>query len=533
MAGTASRDLSFNVAAIDRAGKTFEKIALRLERLEAKLDKLDRKRVEVDVDVDTNRALRKIDDLGDVTTSATVGAVRVASSNIYIFIGLAVAALAALPLAGAIAASGLVLAVGGGLAAVGAIAAAQNKRVQKSFTSLKKHVVKESKQLAKPFRAALSSISGALRGAFDKLAPDLRKSFKILGPAVSGFVANFAKAFQEGIGPALAPLSQAFSDLLGQLGPMLGPFFASIGDSLTDIATTVSENREAFAGLIAVFAALIPVGFKFIAFLAKAWAWLFNLVVRIEQFKAAVAAGLADAIRAAAGVILGALGTIINGAAKAFGWIPGIGPKLKSAAAGFNTFKEKALDSLDRTAEKAREAKREIDSLPKIIKISGDIRDLETKLNRAKARLKDPTISKATRKRILGNIRQLENKIERAKALLASIRDRNVYVNVITRAKNAGGHPHATTYYPGKAHGGPVFSNRSYLVGERGPEILTLGQQGGNVTPNRKVSDGAMAGEFTGTLVLDSGEFLGKVHGAISERDRSTKRRATSRVGGS
>jgi tape measure domain-containing protein len=35
-----------------------------------------------------------------------------------------------------------------------------------------------------------------------------------------------------------------------------------------------------------------------------------------------------------------------------------------------------------------------------------------------------------------------------------------------------------------RASGGPVFPGRSYLVGERGPEIITMGSQGGYVTPN-------------------------------------------------
>jgi len=41
--------------------------------------------------------------------------------------------------------------------------------------------------------------------------------------------------------------------------------------------------------------------------------------------------------------------------------------------------------------------------------------------------------------------------------------------------------------YPGRATGGPVYSGNSYLVGERGPEILRMGGQGGAITPNDKL----------------------------------------------
>ena len=39
----------------------------------------------------------------------------------------------------------------------------------------------------------------------------------------------------------------------------------------------------------------------------------------------------------------------------------------------------------------------------------------------------------------------------------------------------------------GRAMGGPVGANKSYLVGEQGPEILRMGNQSGNITPNHKL----------------------------------------------
>ena len=40
-----------------------------------------------------------------------------------------------------------------------------------------------------------------------------------------------------------------------------------------------------------------------------------------------------------------------------------------------------------------------------------------------------------------------------------------------------------------KAMGGPVGAGRSYLVGERGPELLRLGSKGGHVTPNHQLGN--------------------------------------------
>jgi len=41
-----------------------------------------------------------------------------------------------------------------------------------------------------------------------------------------------------------------------------------------------------------------------------------------------------------------------------------------------------------------------------------------------------------------------------------------------------------------RAHGGPVFAGESYLVGEQGPELLTMGASG-FVTPNNRLGGGS------------------------------------------
>ena len=42
----------------------------------------------------------------------------------------------------------------------------------------------------------------------------------------------------------------------------------------------------------------------------------------------------------------------------------------------------------------------------------------------------------------------------------------------------------------GKASGGPVAANKSFVVGEKGPEILTMGSSRGFITPNNKLGGG-------------------------------------------
>lgn len=47
---------------------------------------------------------------------------------------------------------------------------------------------------------------------------------------------------------------------------------------------------------------------------------------------------------------------------------------------------------------------------------------------------------------------------------------------------------------PGRAAGGPVAAGTSYLVGEKGPEILRMGGQGGSIIPNHALNGAAASG---------------------------------------
>ena len=60
---------------------------------------------------------------------------------------------------------------------------------------------------------------------------------------------------------------------------------------------------------------------------------------------------------------------------------------------------------------------------------------------------------------------------------------------------------------PGKAHGGRVQAGDTFTVGERGPEILTIGSQSGNITPNSALGTGGVTNIFnlTSNVTVPSG----------------------------
>lgn len=69
-----------------------------------------------------------------------------------------------------------------------------------------------------------------------------------------------------------------------------------------------------------------------------------------------------------------------------------------------------------------------------------------------------------------------------------------------------------------KAAGGPVIGGRSYIVGERGPELFTPGATG-SITPNHKMGGGMVAS------VAISGRLMGRDWILANERNEYTQKR--------
>ena len=80
-----------------------------------------------------------------------------------------------------------------------------------------------------------------------------------------------------------------------------------------------------------------------------------------------------------------------------------------------------------------------------------------------------------------------------------------------------------------KAVGGPVSAGGSYLVGERGPEILQMGSRGGNIIPNNAIGGGNTTNNMitvnvdaSGTSVQGSGSEAEQLGGLIASVVQAT-----------
>jgi predicted RNase H-like nuclease (RuvC/YqgF family) len=171
---------------------------------------------------------------------------------------------------------------------------------------------------------------------------------------------------------------------------------------------------------------------------------------------------------------------IIGGAAAAFGWIPGLGPKLKDAASAFGTFKEDTLEKLRNMGDAALGANEKIDRLNKVRILKADIASWNSELSDARAQLKRTTDQKAIAK-LTADIRELEAKVKRAKGKVDELNGRtsNMYVRInvsaagARNAKNLAGFAHGGVRGLSTAATGGVRNNMT-LVGEEGPEIVSM-----------------------------------------------------------
>lgn len=157
-------------------------------------------------------------------------------------------------------------------------------------------------------------------------------------------------------------LKAKYTDLSAQLGAKLLPIInrvLTIGLKLLAWSTKHQAATIAVATAVGVLTGGIlllnlamlanPVGLVIVgvALLAAGFVYLWKKSETFRDIMKGVWKVVITVIRDAVNAILTFYGFLLTGAADAFGWIPGIGGKLKDAAAAFNDFKNKANAALN------------------------------------------------------------------------------------------------------------------------------------------------------------------------------------------
>lgn len=298
----------------------------------------DRDRVHVSVDVDQKTLTERLGDLGKNLSEKVSGFFQdglkggltsIFSGDVFStilkagLIGLGTTVIA--PALGAAISSGVLLALGGGFLGAGLLAAFQGPEIGGAlkkggaFNAFKAEVKKEFLDFGVNFIGPIQHFAEGLVGVFRQLKPMIDHLGTALGPVaddlasgVIGFLQNVMPAILRGV-EASAPLIRVLADNLPGIGDAMGRFFDHISQSGPQAATFLNDLLHALQLLI--------------RFLGVFIAGLTQMYI----FARRVFVGLVS-------VILNSAALILEGMTAAFGWIPGIGPKLRHAEESFGNF---------------------------------------------------------------------------------------------------------------------------------------------------------------------------------------------------
>lgn len=129
------------------------------------------------------------------------------------------------------------------------------------------------------------------------------------------------------------------------------------------------------------------------------------------------------------GVLL-SMDVLVSGAAKAFGWMPGIGDKLKATNEAFDQFKSRYLGSLEAAEQGARDFAKEVGPRLSNGKLKLNIQNWQDQIATAKAQMKSVPPSK--RSELQARIDDLTAKVRAAKEQLAGVKGKSVTVRADT-----------------------------------------------------------------------------------------------------
>jgi hypothetical protein len=238
------------------------------------------------------------------------------------------------PILAAAISSAVLLAVGGGVLVAGIAAAMQNPKIAKAFEPLKETAQSIFKDFGKPFEGPLLRAAKTLDAVLKDLRKPIQELGKIIAPVIDKLtpaLGEFAQKLLPGIRDAVkssVPLFEILAEKLPAIGVAISEFFSSISENGEDTNQFFSDLLDFITGLIVALGDLI--------------AWVTSFY---NEWRSAILA-LIGIFRIFAAAVLNVLGIIVNGAAKAFGWIPGLGGMLRGAAKNFNNFRDEANRAL-------------------------------------------------------------------------------------------------------------------------------------------------------------------------------------------
>ncbi|XVQ83173.1 hypothetical protein ACQP2K_30665 [Microbispora siamensis] len=232
-----------------------------LNSVEREVDKLDRKSVDIDVDVD-----------GAAQAAAQVGMIEKALSSLASTgpgrLAVVAGAISLLPIAGSAAAGAIVTVLGGALAAVGLAASRGSETAQAAIQRMRTRAEDEAARVGQPFEKVWVTIADEAERQLGRFGPIVRRNLDQLAPDMQAFVQQAGESLG-GLEPAIDGIERAFSAVLANLGPELPGIMENIGDGITSVTDALEDNPQAFTRLANGLGQIVQLGGMLIGVLTR------------------------------------------------------------------------------------------------------------------------------------------------------------------------------------------------------------------------------------------------------------------------
>lgn len=411
------------------------------------------------------------------------------------------ALVAALSVVGAALAGVIVLAVAGAFVGLGVFMALQAEGVKDRWANTLAELKPLFADAARPMIPVIDDAREKFNSMAREFAPHFKEALERAAPILEDFLTATKDGFRKMGQHAWDDLQEAFRVFVEAFGPQWEDFLKEFGKSLGALARTVSEHSTEMAIALRGVLGVINLIIDTINFFARVWVFNVRLMIDSIEFFGKIMAIFTD-------VILGFFEDILGAAVVAFGWIPGVGDKLREARKAFGLFREDLVGKLNNISDNARKMGERLDTANKRRRLEVDIAGWQRQLIQAKKDLN--TVPKERRAQVQANIDNLTWNIDRARDKLNNLK-KDWYVRIHAyrvgdwATNPGGGGPYAHGGVVGQAATGGVRSNMT-MVGERGPEIVNL-PPGSHVKSNPDTRRMLGAGESSGgasTIILKS-----------------------------
>lgn len=366
--------------------------------------------------------------------------------------------------------SGLIVgALGIAFVGVGLVSAATSEDVKRNWTATLDHMKGLFKTVGEPLIPVLNHAIDRLGRMADEAAPAFREAMVEASTVTDEFIQELMTGFERFADQAFQPLMDAWEVFGPVLGDIFSDFLDDLGNSFGEMADLVREHSVEIELAIRAAFKIIDFIIDTITFLGQTWVFTMGTM-------GDAAGAFVTVIQGMVNVILGVFDTIISGAASAFGWIPGIGPKLKEANTAFDNFRNSVNEKLNNAKSAAFGFDEALDRMNRERVLKANIKSWTAKMNEAKSQI--GKVPKEAEAKLRANINDLNNKIAAARRELNSLNGRTAttYVRTVKLgigAEAANAARRATGGVIGAAATGGVRSNMT-MVGEHGPELVDL-----------------------------------------------------------